>query len=85
MYAAGAKAMGVPGWPLLAAWTASMDKVRIVLMANWRMFWVDDADIALPWSSSFQCYLYMGVYLNFVVWRLRPVGCYSVEGVVARV
>ncbi len=26
----GASAIGVPGWPELAAWTASMDKVRIV-------------------------------------------------------
>ena len=26
--------MGVPGWPLLAACTASMDKVRMVLMAS---------------------------------------------------
>src|SRR5581483_9239257 len=25
--------MGVPGWPELAAWTASIDKVRIVLIA----------------------------------------------------
>src|SRR5262245_21318054 len=26
--------MGVPGWPELAAWTASMDRVRMVLMHN---------------------------------------------------
>src|SRR5947209_17052448 len=26
-------AMGVPGWPELAAWTASMARVRMVLMA----------------------------------------------------
>src|SRR5579872_6886830 len=31
-YATGARAIGVPGWPELAAWTASIDNVRIVLM-----------------------------------------------------
>src|ERR1700739_2504324 len=30
-YTTGAIAMGVPGWPEFAAWTASMHKVRIVL------------------------------------------------------
>jgi hypothetical protein len=30
--AAGARAIGVPGCPELAAWTASIDSVRIVLM-----------------------------------------------------
>jgi hypothetical protein len=30
-YATGAMAMGVPGWPELACWTASMDRVRMVL------------------------------------------------------
>src|SRR5678815_1449656 len=33
-YATGASAMGVPGWPELACWTASMHNVRIVLMAS---------------------------------------------------
>src|SRR5262245_48937719 len=27
--------MGVPGWPELACWTASMERVRIVLIASW--------------------------------------------------
>src|SRR4029077_6468941 len=27
--------MGVPGWPELAAWTASIDSVRMVLIASW--------------------------------------------------
>src|SRR5215469_16017987 len=31
-YATGARAIGVPGCPELAAWTASIDNVRIVLM-----------------------------------------------------
>src|SRR4051794_8726009 len=35
-------AIGVPGWPELAAWTASMDRVRIVLMqvasSGWRWY-----------------------------------------------
>ena len=35
VYATGANAMGVPGWPELAAWTASIDSVRIVFMASW--------------------------------------------------
>src|SRR5688572_9628233 len=30
-YATGAIAIGVPGWPELAAWTASIESVRIVL------------------------------------------------------
>src|SRR5215469_9413460 len=34
VYTRGARAMGVPGWPDFAAWTASMDKVRMVLMHN---------------------------------------------------
>ena len=33
-YATGAIPMGVPGWPELACWTASMHNVRIVLMAS---------------------------------------------------
>ncbi len=33
-YAAGAIAIGIPGWPLLACWTASMASVRIVLMQS---------------------------------------------------
>src|SRR4051794_23241876 len=32
-YATGAMAIGIPGWPLFAFWTASMASVRIVLMA----------------------------------------------------
>src|SRR5439155_22206940 len=32
VYATGASAIGVPGWPEFAAWTASMASVRIVLM-----------------------------------------------------
>jgi hypothetical protein len=31
-YAAGAMAIGRPGWPEFAAWTASMDSVRMVSM-----------------------------------------------------
>src|SRR3954467_7493595 len=31
-YAAGAIAIGMPGWPLLAFWTASIDSVRMVSM-----------------------------------------------------
>src|SRR3954469_10841049 len=31
-YVTGASAIGVPGWPELAFWTASIDSVRIVLM-----------------------------------------------------
>src|SRR5210317_752477 len=34
-YPTGAKAIGVPGWPELAACTASIAKVRIVLMQSW--------------------------------------------------
>ncbi|MEI2658495.1 MAG: hypothetical protein V9G16_15560 [Nitrosomonas sp.] len=32
VYTRGASAIGVPGWPELAACTASIDSVRIVLM-----------------------------------------------------
>ena len=32
VYATGAIATGVPGWPELAFWTASIDSVRMVLM-----------------------------------------------------
>ena len=31
-YAAGAIAIGMPGWPEFAAWTASIDSVRMVSM-----------------------------------------------------
>ena len=31
--------MGVPGWPLLAFCTASMESVRIVLMQRYSSFW----------------------------------------------
>src|SRR6516225_3303082 len=31
----GASAIGVPGWPELACWTASIDSVRIVLTHSW--------------------------------------------------
>src|SRR6516165_1855794 len=34
VYTSGARAIGVPGWPDLAAWTASMDNVRMVLTHN---------------------------------------------------
>ena len=34
VYTSGASAIGVPGWPELAAWTASIDSVRMVLMAS---------------------------------------------------
>src|SRR5436190_24064386 len=34
-YAMGAAPMGSPGWPELAFWTASMARVRMVLMASW--------------------------------------------------
>src|SRR5436190_12643425 len=33
-YTTGASAIGVPGWPELAACTASIDSVRMVLMAS---------------------------------------------------
>jgi hypothetical protein len=42
-YATGASAIGVPGCPLLAAWTASIDSVRMVLMASCSML-VDERD-----------------------------------------
>ena len=35
--ATGASAIGVPGWPLLAASTASMASVRIVLIESWEI------------------------------------------------
>src|SRR5215470_5799387 len=35
VYTSGANAMGVPGWPEFAFWTASMESVRIVLIASW--------------------------------------------------
>src|SRR5580698_350798 len=35
VYTRGASAIGVPGCPDLACWTASIERVRIVLMANW--------------------------------------------------
>jgi hypothetical protein len=35
VYTSGASAIGVPGWPELAARTASMDSVRIVMIASW--------------------------------------------------
>ena len=35
VYTSGASAIGVPGWPELAACTASIDSVRMVLMASW--------------------------------------------------
>jgi hypothetical protein len=31
----GAAPMGIPGWPELAFWTASMARVRRVLIHNW--------------------------------------------------
>src|SRR5215469_8611882 len=34
-YMTGAMPMGVPGWPEFACCTASMARVRIVLMHNW--------------------------------------------------
>src|SRR5216684_3433933 len=34
-YTTGARAIGVPGCPELAAWTASMESVRMVLMHSW--------------------------------------------------
>src|SRR4029453_9196784 len=33
-YATGARAIGAPGWPEFAAWTASIESVRIVLIAS---------------------------------------------------
>src|SRR5262245_65340780 len=33
----GAMPMGEPGWPEFARWTASMTKVRMVLMQSWSM------------------------------------------------
>lgn len=33
-YPTGANAIGVPGWPLLAACTASIERVRMVLIAS---------------------------------------------------
>src|SRR5580704_1451469 len=38
VYTRGASAIGVPGCPDLACWTASIERVRIVLMANWAGF-----------------------------------------------
>src|SRR6266851_1013457 len=38
-YAIGAAPSGSPGWPLLAFWTASIDRVRIVLIASWSRVW----------------------------------------------
>src|SRR5271168_4827789 len=38
VYTRGASAIGVPGCPDLACWTASIERVRIVLMANWAVF-----------------------------------------------
>src|ERR1041384_1854851 len=38
-YASGASAMGVPGWPELAACTASMDSVRMVSMQSRSSVW----------------------------------------------
>src|SRR5215218_11335635 len=37
VYMTGASAIGVPGWPELAAWTASMQSVRIVSIASLSM------------------------------------------------
>src|SRR4051812_33047495 len=34
-YAMAAAPMGAPGWPLLACWTPSMDRVRMVSTASW--------------------------------------------------
>ena len=34
MYASGAIAIGIPGWPEFAAWTASMESVRTVSIAR---------------------------------------------------
>src|SRR5215831_10477144 len=31
----GASAIGVPGWPDFACWTASIDRVRMQLIDNW--------------------------------------------------
>src|ERR1044071_2783861 len=38
VYTSGASAIGVPGCPDLACWTASIERVRIVLIANCIMF-----------------------------------------------
>ena len=35
-------AIGSPGWPEFAFWTASMDSVRIVSMLSWSMSVVMD-------------------------------------------
>src|SRR5580693_7894750 len=64
-YATGASAMGVPGWPELAACTASMDNVRMVLMLRRSRFcsafgWLTftpvagDSDARRVWSG-FRC------------------------------
>src|SRR5829696_3076479 len=37
VYMTGASAIGVPGWPELAAWTASMQSVRMVSIASLSM------------------------------------------------
>src|ERR1044071_1670929 len=34
VWTTGARAIGVPGWPELATWTASMARVRMVLMTR---------------------------------------------------
>jgi hypothetical protein len=39
VYVRGANAIAVPGCPELAPWTASIDRVRMVLMVSWSIGW----------------------------------------------
>src|SRR5262249_27385825 len=52
-YATGAIAMGVPGWPEFAACTASIERVRIVLILRWSISAGDDISEGLTHDISF--------------------------------
>src|ERR1041384_3926781 len=52
VYATGASAIGVPGWPELACCTASMASVRMVLMQSWSRFAAFfKCDCSATWGS----------------------------------
>src|SRR5438067_178714 len=54
-YAAGASESGAPGWPEFAAWTASIDSVRIVSMQRRSMSEMPSSASCAAISSATSC------------------------------
>jgi hypothetical protein len=69
----GAIAMAVPGCPEFACCTASMDKVRMVLMQSWSIFPSTDSDPGMLDAMSFLSPGRRGLGSAFLVFRVQTV------------